>query len=261
MSNENDNYVTPTTKKRLLRDKIFRLFNLYFYYRCFKVVYRCAWHGKRRLLNHPNLIREAQGMLDTVEDCGGKVIITGTENIPPTDTPVVFVANHMSTLETMSLPSVLRRHKVTYVVKESLLTYPIFGHIMSGLDCIPMTRTNPAADLKRLFKEGSAHLKNGTSVIIFPQRTRGLHFSADDFNSIGCKLARRCKVPVIPVALKTDFWTLGKLVSEIGPVCRDKDVRFSVGPLFEICKENEKEVHNKCAEFISSQLAEWQTED
>jgi len=48
------------------------------------------------------------------------------------------------------------------------------------------------------------------SVLIFPQTTRDLRFDPNKFNTLGIKLAKRAKVPVIPVAVKTDAWGMGK---------------------------------------------------
>ena len=44
------------------------------------------------------------------------------ENIARDPAPVVFIGNHMSTLETMVLPGLIAPHReVTFVVKESLV--------------------------------------------------------------------------------------------------------------------------------------------
>ncbi|MBW2177934.1 MAG: hypothetical protein JRH03_13480, partial [Deltaproteobacteria bacterium] len=52
-------------------------------------------------------------------------------------------------------------------------------------------------------------LQRNVSVLVFPQTTRGLRFDPDKFNTLGIKLARRAKVPVIPVAVKADAWGVG----------------------------------------------------
>ena len=144
-----------------------------------------------------------------------------------------------------------------FVIKESLMTYPVFGHIMQGMSCIPMTRTNPIQDLKTLLKQGCEMLNNNISIIIFPQKTRGVEFVADEFNSIGCKLARRAGVKIQPFALDTSFWGKGKLVSDYGPITRSSKVRYSFGEGMDVDSKNQKEVHEKCVGFIESKLNEW----
>ena len=98
-------------------------------------------------------------------------------------------------------------------------------------------------------------MEKGISIIVFPQHTRGA-FDPADFSSIGCKLAKRAKVPVVPIALDSRFWGKGKVLSDFGPVSRDIPVRFAFGEKL-IIDRNEKEVHARCLDFISMQLQEW----
>jgi len=126
-------------------------------------------------------------------------------NILKTGKPAVFVGNHMSTLETMVLPAIIQPvKKVIFVIKEELTTYPLFGEIAKARDPILVGRENPREDLKIVLEAGSKKLHEGTSVIIFPQKTRSVYFDPSSFNSLGVKLAKRNKVPVIPIALITD---------------------------------------------------------
>ncbi len=54
-------------------------------------------------------------------------------------------------------------------------------------------------------------LKKNISVLIFLQTTRELRFDPKKFNTLGIKLAKRAKVPVIPVAVKpmSGVWAIG----------------------------------------------------
>jgi hypothetical protein len=45
---------------------------------------------------------------------------------------------------------------------------------------------------------GLARLKQGISIVVFPQTTRMVDFDASQFNSIGVKLAKKAGVPVVP---------------------------------------------------------------
>ena len=53
-------------------------------------------------------------------------------------------------------------------------------------------------------------LKKIISVWVFAQTTRELLLDPKKFNTLGIKLAKRARVPVIPVAVKTDAWGMGK---------------------------------------------------
>ena len=57
---------------------------------------------------------------------------------------------------------------------------------------------------KAVLEGGKQRLQKGISIIVFPQTTRTVRFEPENFNSIGVKLAQRAKVPIIPLALRTD---------------------------------------------------------
>jgi len=65
-----------------------------------------------------------------IENCGGKFHMEGLNNINKTEEAVVFISNHMGTMETMIFPGILAsRRPVTFVVKKSLVSHPIFGPV------------------------------------------------------------------------------------------------------------------------------------
>lgn len=248
-------------KRRSLWDYILRPLNIFFYHKMMCTARHTAKSGIENKLNADTLPQHAWETFDGIERCGGEVILEGLANVPATPkTPAVYIGNHMSTLETVSVPALLRPQHSTFVVKESLFEMMIFKHIMKGLRCIPMTRSNPIADLKRLYKEGRVHVQEGTSVIIFPQKTRAVEFKPDEFSSIGVKFAKREKIPVVPMALKTDMWGLGKKFTDFGPVDRSKKVHFALGEPMMVTRDNEKEVHEACIKFIEDKLKEWNEE-
>lgn len=155
-------------------------------------------------------------VLKLIEKTGGKFHISGMENIMKSTEPVVFISNHMSTLETMVFPCLIAPHReVTFVVKESLVKHPLFGHIMRSRNPIVVRRTDARKDFEIVMEKGPELLKNGVSIIVFPQSTRSTEFAPEEFNSLGVKLAGKAGVNVIPIAIKTDFWGNGKIIKEI----------------------------------------------
>ena len=255
---EGASYTTPGDQKRKFLDKLLRPGNLYFYGRTFSVINHFAKICDRGDYTFEGLVEHARLVLDGVEDCGGKVEITNLDKL--SSGPKVYVGNHISSLETVTLPYIMQGGgPLIFVVKESLMTYPVFGHIMKGMNCIPMTRSNPIQDLKLLLRQGGEMLKNGTSIVIFPQKTRGPEFIPEEFNSIACKLARRAGVPIQPLALETSFWGKGKKISDYGPIDRDATVRYTFGDAMDVDAKNEKEVHQKCVDFIDQTLKDWRS--
>jgi len=200
--------------------------------------------------------------LHLVEKCGGRVHIAGLENLRArAGKPTVFVSNHMSLLESGLMPAVMRGFvDYSFVVKESLLHVPFFNQVIKSLDVIPVTRQNPREDLKVMLREGKRILDSGRSMVVFPQSTRTETLEPDKFNSIGIKLARAAGVPVMPMALKTDFLANGKVVRDLGAVRPERHVCFDFAPAMEITG-NGQEQQKAIIEFINSRLTEWRKWD
>jgi 1-acyl-sn-glycerol-3-phosphate acyltransferase len=196
-------------------------------------------------------------ILRFIEKAGGKFHISGMENIVECPYPVVFIGNHMSTLETMVLPGLIAPHRdVTFVVKESLVHHPLFGHVMRSRDPIVVQRTDPRRDFEEVMKKGPELLARGVSIVIFPQSTRSVEFKPEEFNSLGVKLAKKAGVNVVPIALRTDFWGQGKLIKELGPLDSSKPINIRFGKPFPVTG-NGKAENQRIIDFIQSSLAEW----
>jgi 1-acyl-sn-glycerol-3-phosphate acyltransferase len=166
----------------------------------------------------------------------------------------------MSTLETMVLPCIIQPLKeTTFIVKESLLTMPVFGHVMRSRDPVVVGRVNAREDLKTVLDEGGKRLRAGRSIVVFPQSTRSVVFDPAEFNSLGIKLASRAGVPVVPLALKTDAWGNGRHVKEFGPLDISKKVHFAFGEPIRVGGRGTEE-HEKVIRFIQERLQEWSKE-
>ena len=252
-----DTYITPPGREKLLHRLLFRC-RIYYVLRVIGVILR-YWNIARKDLDHVTWSQASFDMFKIVEDCGGRFHITGLDNLRKVDGPVVFVGNHMSMLETqVPIGIIFPYKKVVYVIKEQLRTVPFFGAYVQK--CISVTRKSPAEDLKQVLMQGAEKIASGRSVIIFPQATRSVEFIPEKFNSLGVKLAKRAGVPVIPMALKTDFWGNGRLIKDFGPLNLGKTIHFEFGEPIEI-KGQGKEEHERIMEFIQTRLAQWRAEE
>jgi len=199
----------------------------------------------------------SRDVMTQLENVGVVFEITGTDNFAGLAGACVFIGNHMSTLETMVLPCIIEPFKdATFVVKQSLIDYPVFSHVMRSRDPIVVGRTNPREDLKAVIEGGAEILSGGRSIIIFPQTTRTPVFDPKEFNTIGIKLAKKANVPVVPIALKTDAWENGRHLKDFGRIDPSKKVHFSFGrPM--LVKNRGVEEHNAIIAFIENNLKEW----
>lgn len=258
LSYENGTYRTGPVRITFLARA---LTSLTFYIRLFFIVVRGSAQAKRGHYGTPEWCENSLATLRALESAGLMFEITGTDAFKAVEGPCVFIANHMSTLETFVLPGIIAPFKdATFVVKQSLVDYPIFKHIMRSRDPITVGRTNPRDDLKAVLEGGAERLKAGMSIVIFPQTTRTPVFDLAQFNTIGIKLAKKAGAPAVPIALETSAWANGMYLKDYGRIDPSKKVRFAFGkPLW--VRNSGKEEHQEIIEFITGKLREWEAED
>jgi len=254
---ESNTYYTAEKRKLAFCDRL-RLNNrIYFTLKYAGVVLRTRKQAINKLYDTKAWTDSSFEILEFIEKSGGRFHITGMENITRHNGPVLFISNHMSTLETMVMPCIIGPHReLTFVVKESLVKPPLFGDVMRSRNPIVVGRTDPRKDLEAVMNGGAELLSKGVSIIIFPQSTRSLDFKPEEFNSLGVKLAKKAGVPVVPVAIKTDFWGNGKFIKEIGPLDNKKTIYFKFGEPF-LITGNGKDDNQRIIEFIHTSLQEW----
>ena len=252
-----DSYSTPVNTRRFLLDRLAMNTRIYFMTRYVSLCFKTRKAAVKGLYDTDYWVSSSQDIFRLIEGCGGRFHISGLENIRNTKGPVVFVSNHMSTLETMIFPGLIQPLKdVTFIVKDALVSHWIFGAVMRSRNPVVLSRSNPREDFNIVMQEGLQRLSQGISVIVFPQHTRKTEFVPEEFNSIGVKLAARAAVPVIPVAIKTDFWGNGRLTKYLGPIYRQKPIHIAFGkPIF--IRGTGKDEHQEVIEYIRSHTEQW----
>lgn len=229
-----------------------------FYPRVINIVVRSSRMARKGCYDKFAWARSSEAVVGALEAVGCRLSVTGLDNFAGLNRPCVFIGNHMSTLETFVLPSILlpRCADLTFVVKRSLVEYPFFKHVMRSRNPVVVDRVNPRDDLKAVMEQGAERLAAGYSIIIFPQHTRAVAFDPAQFNTIGIKLAARTGVPVVPVALQTSAWSQGKLHKDYGPILPERPIHFAFGaPLTVTGKGNDE--HQRVVSFIQEHLARW----
>jgi 1-acyl-sn-glycerol-3-phosphate acyltransferase len=228
-----------------------------FYASMIRIVMQASSKAKRGSYDTADWCRSSLATLRALERAGIRIEITGIDNFRTLAGPCVFIGNHMSTLETFVLPTIIATIKeATFVVKQSLVEYPVFKYVMRSRNPITVGRLNPRDDLRAVLEGGAERLKAGISIIIFPQTTRTPVFIREQFNTIGVKLAKRADVPVVPIALKTDAWGNGRFLKDFGRIDSAKAVHFAFGkPL--LIKDRGNEEHEQVVDFIKKKLEEW----
>jgi 1-acyl-sn-glycerol-3-phosphate acyltransferase len=234
--------------------------SLTFYAGVLRIVVQASKKAKRGQYHTQEWCESSLATLRALEQVGVRIEIDGIDNFRALDGPCVFIGNHMSTLETFVLPVIIAPIRdSTFVVKQSLVEYPVFKYVMRARNPVTVGRSNPRDDLKAVLEGGTERLKAGISIILFPQTTRTPVFDRDQFNTIGVKLAKRAGVPAVPIALKTDAWGTGSLLKDFGRIDPARTVHIAFGKPLAI-KDRGSEEHQQIIDFITGKLKEWEGE-
>ncbi|MDA3797773.1 MAG: lysophospholipid acyltransferase family protein [Kiritimatiellae bacterium] len=252
-------YRTPDHILEMCKKDLLFKYDFWYYVNLLKVVYDCSKLAREGKLDSHEWACQSLNMFQLIEHAGTPVNISGVDNLEILKKqPCVLVSNHMSIMETFMLPCIFLNYGFgTYVLKESLTNYPYFKDVLKAIDPISVKRENPREDLKKVLTDGVKKLGEGTSLIIFPQSTRNVVLDKSQFNTLGHKLAARANVPVIPVAIKTDFFGKGKIIAELSKIDRSKDVYIKFGEPILNVKEDSKGAYEKTFRFIADSYRSW----
>jgi 1-acyl-sn-glycerol-3-phosphate acyltransferase len=130
--------------------------------------------------------------------------IYGEERLSPLATPVIFVANHTSHLDTAivlaALPPRFRDRCVVAAAADYFFDRSWKAVLSSlALGAIPVDRSRvnrQSADI------AAELLEEGWSLLIFPEGGRSTDCWGQEFRGGAAYLAKRCGVPVVPIHLK-----------------------------------------------------------
>ena len=126
------------------------------------------------------------------------VSVKGLSNIEP-DKSYVYMANHQSNFD---IPVLLGCLPVQFrwLAKAELFKIPLFGRAMLGAGYVKIDRFNRKSAFESL-EEAARRMRNGVSVMIFPEGTRSIDGNIRPFKKGGFVLAVDSGVPIIPIIL------------------------------------------------------------
>ncbi len=144
-----------------------------------------------------------------------KLEVIGKENIP--NAPSVIVSNHQSTWETLALQTIFPHQ--TWVLKQELQWIPIFGWGLALLKPIIINRGEKLKAIKKVIKQGSAHIKEGIFVVVFPEGTRRPYGQLGEYQNGGMAIAKKTGCLVVPVYHNAGkIWSKGSFTKQSGTI-------------------------------------------
>ncbi|PEI83611.1 1-acyl-sn-glycerol-3-phosphate acyltransferase [Bacillus pseudomycoides] len=133
-----------------------------------------------------------------VRVAGATVQVNGIENVPK-DKPVLVVSNHQSDMDIPVLLGYLNK-PIGFVSKAEIKKFPIVPTWMELMNCVFMDRGNRRQSLQAI-KDGIELLKNGHSIVIFPEGTRSKGREMGEFKAGSFHLAVKAGVAILPVTV------------------------------------------------------------
>ena len=182
--------------------------------------------------------------------CGVRLTVIGHENVPE-DQAVLYVANHNSYFDIIITYS-LCPNLTGYISKDTLGKVPLLNIWMRRLYCLFMNREDMKQSLKVIL-QGVEYIKQGISICIFPEGTRGDSQKIAPFKNGSMKIAEKTGCPVIPVAISNSR----EILYNHMPVVKPAHVIVEYGkPIYpeELSKEDRKTLGTITQQVIQNML-------
>lgn len=145
---------------------------------------------------------------------GIKTSLRGAENLDPS-THYVFLANHSSYLDIIALGATIP-DDIRFIFKKELAKIPIFGWGLAMGPYILIDRTD-ARNAMASIEHAAEQIREGASVVIFPEGTRTPDGRLGPFKRGGLMLATKSGVPMVPVAIIGTYRLLSRHDSRVRP--------------------------------------------
>ncbi len=138
---------------------------------------------------------------------GIRLRVTGLEHIREGE-HYVYVANHTSATD---IPIVLAAipHGIRLVMRDTLTKVPVWGWSMLASPYLIINRTN-ATEAERTLRKAIDAIRNGASVLLFPEGTRAPNGEMQVFKRGAFHLAYDSGAPILPVGIAGAFNILAR---------------------------------------------------
>jgi 1-acyl-sn-glycerol-3-phosphate acyltransferase len=129
---------------------------------------------------------------------GVKVQVTGLEYID-TKKPSIYMSNHQGTFDVFTLLAYLPV-QFRWLAKVGIFRIPVLGWAMSTAGYISLDRSKRKRTYRGM-EIAAQKIKEGTSVVIFPEGSRSFDGALQPFMNGGFTLALKAEVPIVPITI------------------------------------------------------------
>ncbi|MFQ5645844.1 MAG: lysophospholipid acyltransferase family protein [bacterium] len=183
---------------------------------------------------------------------GVKVKLEGKENLP--QEPCILVSNHQGAFDINILLANLPIF-FSWIAKKELFKIPCFGQAMKAAHYIDINREDSRQAMKSL-KKAALRIKEGCSLIVFPEGTRSKDGKLGEFKRGNLLLASMTKAPIVPVSINGSYSLMRKGSWKIYP----GTVTMKIHPPINyraLSRPEQKNLNLKIREIISESLNQY----
>ncbi|WP_151736900.1 lysophospholipid acyltransferase family protein ['Paenibacillus yunnanensis' Narsing Rao et al. 2020] len=185
--------------------------------------------------------------------------IAGSDNLKGIQTPTIFICNHLSNADGLVLDRVLKEIDPTFVAGEKLSNNAVTS---IGVNVIKTTTIKPNTADKEGLERIIKLIKQGESLLIFPEGTRSRAGSLIEAKKGILLIARMTGAPIVPIGLYGTEKLLpinieGDMKAETFTYA---EVHINIGKQFELPKrdkeQDKQEYEESTLNFIMKKIAE-----
>jgi 1-acyl-sn-glycerol-3-phosphate acyltransferase len=146
-----------------------------------------------------------------------KVRVEGLERLKGKG-PYIFMSNHQGSYDIFALLGHLP-FQFKWLAKKELFSIPFFGWTMAAAGYISIDREGTRKTVEAM-NEAAQKIRDGMSVVIFPEGSRSPDGLIQSFKKGGFTLAIKSKVPIVPIAIagSRDIMSKDKLTASSGEI-------------------------------------------
>jgi 1-acyl-sn-glycerol-3-phosphate acyltransferase len=132
--------------------------------------------------------------------------------------PYIFMSNHQGSYDIFALLGHLP-FQFKWLAKKELFSIPFFGWTMAAAGYISVDREGTRDTIEAMNK-AARKIREGMSVLIFPEGSRSSDGSIQPFKKGGFTLAIKSRVPIVPVAISgsREIMPKGRLTATSGEI-------------------------------------------
>jgi len=129
---------------------------------------------------------------------GVRVDVVGGEHVLQ-DRPQIFMANHQSFFDIFIVLAFIPT-QFRFIAKKELFRVPLFGGALRRYGTVEINRQHHASAVKSI-DEAADKIREGKSVVTFPEGTRSIDGEIKAFKKGVFHLALKAGVPIVPISI------------------------------------------------------------